>query len=991
MKKTVSIRVAWYGLITFLVILPVLTIFPFIWAKAHSILLKNALLAKYQYTHKLESAMRSELERLLTLLENKSDPIAYTLQKDRDKELLETLLKVIILREKAVQTLLIVSPEGKILTGADRHSALQGNMLKSQILRASMPKTFDDDIAKITTPVKWKNFIGTTFRHNGLTGFYISVPIDSKNSPSNILLAVIDVRKFWNKIKPAVPTDNTTTYLIDSNGVLLASPDSSIFKKGDSLTDLKIVSKFVSGEKFLDSETYTGLSGEPVFGIVLKATYLGWGIVSEVEESLLMAPIRNLLLGVTVICLLVVIIIGWAGFWFTRKMLSSITVLSDSFHRASIGDYSRTGTVSSVTEINQLVTGFNNMVEYIQERERELSRSEQKIKAIITSVGEGIISINAAGVITFVNHELCKIFGYKEDELLRQNVEILMPKNFREAHGRAMNRHLKTGKTNILGKKLELEGLHKDGTSFPIEIKIEKTFIESGSFFFTAAIENISKRKKAEETVEKSKNSLMKAQQIASLGSWDWNIEKSSLAWSDEVYRIFGLEPQKLEATYEAFRSFIHFDDRDKVTQAIEEALNKKEDYSIEHRIVLKDGTEKIVHEQGEVTFNDSGVPVMMFGTVQDITGRKAAEKELRRLSTAIEQSAETIVITDKEGIVEYVNPAFEKLTGYSGEEALGNTPNILKSGKHDNAFYEELWQTIKAGKVWTGNFFNKKKDGTLFEESATISPVFGSDGEIVNFVAAKRDITREWMLQKAREYFTIVTSHELNTPLTHLQLVKTLLRGFAQKYADDKELGDITIAMEKSYDELSKIVETTAMLAMLSSPQKEQSFSTVYLRMETDAVIDKIRSAVEEEKRDVAIMSDIESIPIGVEIRGKQDMVSEAIKNILSNAVKYTPDKGRVFINGYCENENAVIMIEDEGIGIPEEKSDDVFEPYYSLENVALHSTGKYKFKGGGMGLGLTISKMIVDYHGGGISILSREGAGTRVTITFPLKKKTG
>ena len=128
-------------------------------------------------------------------------------------------------------------------------------------------------------------------------------------------------------------------------------------------------------------------------------------------------------------------------------------------------------------------------------------------------------------------------------------------------------------------------------------------------------------------------------------------------------------------------------------------------------------------------------------GAVHDITERKRAEETQRRLVTAVEQAVETIVITDPAGAILYANPAFEKTTGYTCAEALGQNPSILKSDKHDAGFYRDMWMTLAAGQVWRGRFINKRKDGTLYEEEATISPVRNTTGKIVNYVAVKRDI----------------------------------------------------------------------------------------------------------------------------------------------------------------------------------------------------------------------------------------------------------
>ena len=128
----------------------------------------------------------------------------------------------------------------------------------------------------------------------------------------------------------------------------------------------------------------------------------------------------------------------------------------------------------------------------------------------------------------------------------------------------------------------------------------------------------------------------------------------------------------------------------------------------------------------------------------RDITKRKQAEAERMLLSTAVEQATDIIIITDTEGSIQYVNPAFERITGYVSDEVLGQNMNILKSGKYNEKFYRKMWDILKKDKVWTGHIVNKKKDDTIFEVDATITPIRNAQDEIVNYVAVKRDVTQE-------------------------------------------------------------------------------------------------------------------------------------------------------------------------------------------------------------------------------------------------------
>ncbi len=141
------------------------------------------------------------------------------------------------------------------------------------------------------------------------------------------------------------------------------------------------------------------------------------------------------------------------------------------------------------------------------------------------------------------------------------------------------------------------------------------------------------------------------------------------------------------------------------------------------------------------------GKPAVI-GSLLDVTNRKKTEDELRRLSIAIEQAAEEVMTTDTEGVIQYVNPAFEKITGYSRFEVINQTPRILKSGVHNTDFYKALWDTIKGGEVWSGRITNKQKDGQLIQEDATISHLLSSAGQITGYVSLKRDITEEVKLE---------------------------------------------------------------------------------------------------------------------------------------------------------------------------------------------------------------------------------------------------
>jgi two-component system phosphate regulon sensor histidine kinase PhoR len=267
---------------------------------------------------------------------------------------------------------------------------------------------------------------------------------------------------------------------------------------------------------------------------------------------------------------------------------------------------------------------------------------------------------------------------------------------------------------------------------------------------------------------------------------------------------------------------------------------------------------------------------------------------------------------------------------------------------------------------------------------------VFGSDGKIMNFVAVKRDVTYEKILQKARDYFTAVTSHELRTPVTKLQLAKMMAAEFGEKMDEPEKMDQMLSILDDSFNGLQRILSTTTMLSDLNLPQVKKDLHPVFLYTDLTTCIESASSFIKIIGRDVKLKLNIDDFPKDIKINGNQEMIMKAFDGILSNAVKYTPDKKNIEVAANIKNGNAVVEISDEGIGIPKEKMELIFEPYFSLENHLKHFTSEYAFKGGGLGLGLVLARMILEYHGGKLEVNSEgEDRGTVVTMTFPVAKQ--
>ena len=263
----------------------------------------------------------------------------------------------------------------------------------------------------------------------------------------------------------------------------------------------------------------------------------------------------------------------------------------------------------------------------------------------------------------------------------------------------------------------------------------------------------IVERRRTEAALRESEHSLREAQTIAGLGSYVLDLPSGSWRSSDVLDGVLGID-QEYERSVEGWAALIHPDDRAvMVDYLMQDVIGRGEAFERDYRIVRHDDhTERWVHGLGKLELDAGGRPLTLRGTIQDITERRQMDEKLRQLSRAVEQSPTSIIITNPAGEIEYVNPSFVEVTGYTAAEVVGENPRILKSGEMSPEAYRELWQTITAGKEWRGEFHNRKKSGELYWESASISPIRDAAATITHFVAVKEDITARKQTEADRD-----------------------------------------------------------------------------------------------------------------------------------------------------------------------------------------------------------------------------------------------
>jgi signal transduction histidine kinase/FixJ family two-component response regulator len=351
----------------------------------------------------------------------------------------------------------------------------------------------------------------------------------------------------------------------------------------------------------------------------------------------------------------------------------------------------------------------------------------------------------------------------------------------------------------------------------------------------------------------------------------------------------------------------------------------------------------------------------------------------------------------------EIIHPDFVPLVSRSN--VLGKYAGKSTGKEHSPKLFDERRSINRAtkdlevqlvGKITTG-----EKDGS-YGRTVLVTVAYGEvdsagqydpeNNEIIATVGIIRDVTREALQAKSKDYFTFITSHELKSPLNKLLHPRLLLEDAIKKFPDIEEIVEARDSLTKTYSEFERIVSAATLLSSLPPLISRESLPSIGIHSLLLSCVNSSRLMLKKEGRTVSLAEDIAALPEDARIICEYGMVQRAINEILSNAIKYTPDGMAIKVIGRKENGWAVIEVKDDGIGLPENMREYIFKPYFSLENPLEHSTGQYKFKGGGIGLGLTIAHMILEYHGGRIEIASEgENKGTTATIYIPLEVNVG
>ncbi len=621
--------------------------------------------------------------------------------------------------------------------------------------------------------------------------------------------------------------------------------------------------------------------------------------------------------------------------------------------------------------------------------EAALLASMEQFRAIFELACIGMVQTDAlTGRFLRVNQKMCDITGYSEHELLELRTLDITPPEDRQ-------KDWDTNQASILGGlpsyRREKRYLRKNGSEVWVNINVTVLRDAAGQPTRTlGAIEDISERKRMETALRTSEEHFRAMFELAAVGMSQTDPQTGQfLRVNQKMCDTTGYSAEEMLQL--RVLDVTHPEDRQQDWDIFQAVIRGElPNYRREKRYLRKNGSEVWVNVNMALIRNAAGQPFRTIATVEDITDRKRAEESHARLATAVEQAAESIVITDTAGNIQYVNPAFERNTGYTAAEVLGQNPRILKSGRQDAVFYRQMWASLRRGEAWHGHFSNRRKDGSIYEEDATISPIRDAAGKVINFVAVKRDVTREVELQaqlrqsqkmEAIGQLAGGVAHDFNNILAVIQMQAGMLRLEATDGNGATMRIDYATEIEKSCQRAANL---TNQLLLFSRKQMLQR---------RDHDLNEIITSITKMLQRVIgehILMQVRLSPTPLPVQGDAGMIDQVLLNLTVNARDAMPKGGPLELEtsvveldeaAVAQNPNArpgtfaCVRISDSGCGIAPEVLPRIFEPFYTT-----------KAPGKGTGLGLATVFGIVQQHQGWLEVTSEVGRGTTFRFYLPL-----
>lgn len=406
----------------------------------------------------------------------------------------------------------------------------------------------------------------------------------------------------------------------------------------------------------------------------------------------------------------------------------------------------------------------------------------------------------------------------------------------------------------------------------------------------------------------------------------------------------------------------------------VKEVKHKRKPVVVSHVYKTSQGEDKIQEIHGFPQFDSTGKLSQVILYILDISEQEKTKLKYQMLSTVVQQSTDSILITDIDGTIEYVNPAFKRVTGFSDADIIGKNKIMLKSGRHDHRFYENIENHLKDGITWMGNRVSRKKNNTLFEEKIRISPIKDDHEKIVKHVSISRDITKEKRLEAIAEAANLMTNigyifsgirHEIGNPINSIKLALTVLNNNFDTYSNEKKL-EFT---KRSLDEVIRVeylLKALRNFSMFETPDTKNVL--------INSFIDNFVNLIKDDFKKKGIRIQAELLPRPVMGITDPRALHQVFLNLLTNAADALNEVEAPLIIIKLKASEGLIRVEviDNGCGMDDDEQNNLFKPFY---------TSKQK----GTGLGLVIVKKMLAKMQSTIKIKSRKNFGTRVMLFIP------
>ncbi|MBK9796519.1 MAG: PAS domain S-box protein [Holophagaceae bacterium] len=489
-------------------------------------------------------------------------------------------------------------------------------------------------------------------------------------------------------------------------------------------------------------------------------------------------------------------------------------------------------------------------------------------------------------------------------------------------------------------------------------------------------------RLQAEAELQAHRRLLQEAQEAGGIGAYTWYIQEDRWVSSPYLNQIFGIGPDYAR-DLASWMGLVAPEFRAEMDAYVAGIIRRHEHFDLEYPILRHaDGVRRWVHGQGDIRRDAEDRPLALVGVIQDITERKLTEQALHKVSVAMEQSPLSIVITDPAGTIEYVNPCFTRVTGYSAAEAIGQNPSMLKSPGTPPEYYRQMWEILAQGQVWMGEFENRKKNGELFHERATIAPVRDEAGRLVSYIAIKEDITAarqneverhamEAQLQQAQRLESLGSlaggvAHDMNNVLGAILGLASTLRESTDAFSPAaKTLDTIVSACMRGRG----VVKSLLYFAK-KDLQEERPIDLNDLLQEISQLLGHTTL-----KR-IDLRLDLQE-GLGL-LRGDPGALSHALMNLCVNAMDAMPGGGTLHLRTAGDGQGGLTLsVRDTGTGMPPEVLAKAMEPFYTTKPLG---------KGTGLGLPMVYGTMLA--HEGTFQLTSEPGQGTEAILWFPASR---